>query len=156
MTEHLIKHIDRLMETRPLAKQALGSYRELLKLMMEVKPQPLKVILEDRLRNIKAEEGFPLYSAENLPIDYEASSKLLALILAHLSNSKRDDKDGLKKAMEHLRRDAEWADGLLKAGLKKDDTDLSKIALEVGLDSMTLLFLTRVALKPSLGALRNA
>jgi FdhE protein len=156
MTEHLIEHIDRLMGQRPLGKQALGSYRELVRLMMEVEPHPQEVKLEDRLKDIKRYEGFPLFSGDNLPVDYDAASRLLARFLEYLSHSEREDKEGLKKALENLRKDPAWADGLLKAALKKDDTALSMRAKEVDLDTRALLFLTRVALRPSLGLLRNA
>lgn len=156
MTEHLIEHIDRLMEQRPLSKEALASYRELVNLMKEVEPHPQEVKLEDRLKDIKREEGFPLFSGGNLPVDYDAASRLLARFLEHLSHSEREDKEGLKKAWENLREDSAWTDSLLKAALNKDDKALSRIAQEVDLDARALLFLTRVALRPSLGALRNA
>jgi len=156
MIEVLLKQIDRLMEQRPSSTQALGSYRELLNLMREAGPQPQKIVLEDRLADLKREEGFPLFSAEELPVDLEASSRLLTQFLDHFSSSGREDKEGLKKVLGNLRKNPEWANGLLKAALKKDTNTLSKIAKEFEIDTLTLLFLARVALRPSLTDLRSA
>jgi len=156
MIEVLLKQIDRLMEQRPSSTQALGPYRELVNLMREAGPQPQKIVLEDRLADLKREEGFPLFSAEELPVDLEASSRLLTQFLDHFSSSGREDKEGLKKVLGNLRKNPEWANGLLKAALKKDTNTLSKIAKEFEIDTLTLLFLARVALRPSLTDLRSA
>ena len=156
MTEDLLEHIDRLIEQRPVARDALISYRELLHLMSEVEPKPQIMRIEDRLKEIKKEEGFPLFSRNDLPLDFETSSKLLGKLLDYLSSTKRDDTGGLKKALEKSKTDADWASELLRAGLDKDDKTLTKTGKEVDLDPTVLQFLAQLALKPSLQVLRNS
>jgi len=156
MTEDLLEHIDRLIEQRPVAKDALISYRELLHLMSEVEPKPQIMRIEDRLKEIKKEEGFPLFSRNDLPLDFETSSELLGKLLDYLSSTKREDTDGLKKALEKSKNDADWAPELFRAGLDKDDKTLTKTGKEVDLDPTVLQFLAQLALKPSLQVLRNS
>ena len=95
MSEDLLEHLDRLIAKRPVSKDALVPYRELVSLMGEEEPQPQKIQLEDRLTDVKKEEGFPLFSRSDLPLDFETSSWLLSRFLDHLTSAKREDTDGL-------------------------------------------------------------
>ncbi|MBW1706025.1 MAG: formate dehydrogenase accessory protein FdhE [Deltaproteobacteria bacterium] len=156
MIEHLLENIDRLIQQRPVCKEALESYRELAGLMKEVQPEPQDIRFEERLKDMKKNEGFPLFSREDLPVDLHASSKLFAKFMEHLSNTERKDKDGLKKVLEKSKNDLGWIDSLLKAVLGKDDKVLSKAGKELDLDPATLSFLAQEALRPSLYALRDA
>jgi FdhE protein len=156
MVENLLKHIDRLMEQRPRSRQALKAYRDLVHLMGETPVQAPAVELERGLDRVKKEEGFPLYSRDEMPLDFEAGAELLCAFLDHLRHEERKDKEGLKEAYEKVRDDRAWADGLLRASVKEEVATLSKAAREVQLDQGTLDFLARAALKPSLHALRDA
>ncbi|MBW2614741.1 MAG: formate dehydrogenase accessory protein FdhE [Deltaproteobacteria bacterium] len=156
MIEHLLEHIDRLIQQRPVCKEVLESYRELASLMKKVEPEPQDIRFEDRLKDMKKEEGFPLFSREDIPVDLEASSELFAKFIEHLSNTEREDRDGLKKVLEKSKSDSGWTDSLFKTVLRKDDKALSKTGKEVDLDPATLSFLAQVALRPSLYALRDA
>jgi len=156
MPEELLEHIDRLIQQRPVYKEILESYRELVKLMKNVEPKPQDMKFEDRLEHMKREEGFPVFSREDLPIDLEISSELLAKFLDYLSNSQREDKDGLKKALQKTKSEPEWSIRLFKAILRQDEKTQSKIGKDVDLDPKVLLFLSKIALRPSLSALYNA
>lgn len=156
MSEELLQHIDRLIAQRPVSKEALVSYRELVALMGEVAPQPRNIRLEGRLKHVKKEEGFPLFSRNDLPLDFEASSALMSKFLDHLAATKREDVDGLKKALDLTKSDSDWASRLFRAVLEKDDKNLRRMGKETDLDPKALQFLAQLALKPSLQALRNS
>jgi FdhE protein len=156
MSEELLGHIDRLIAQRPASKDALISYRELVDLMDQVPPQPPKIRVEGRLKHVKKEEGFPLFSRNDLPLDLEASSALMSKFLDHLAATKRKDVGGLKKALELSKRDSGWANRVFGAVLEKDDENLTRMGKETGLDPKALQFLAQLALKPSLQALRGA
>jgi FdhE protein len=156
MFENLLKNIDRLIAQRPVSKDALVSFRELVGLMGEVAPQPGKIQVEGRLKDLKKEEGFPLFSRNELPLDFEASSALMSKFLVHLAASKRADVDGLKKAFEQTKGDSDWAMRLFRAVLEKDEENITRIEIETDLDPKALQFLAQLALKPSLQTLRNA
>jgi FdhE protein len=156
MTEDLLEHVDRLIARRPVSKDALVSYRELVRLMGEVAPQPRKIQVESRLKVVKKEEGFPLFSRNDLPLDFETSSALLSKFLDHLAATERADVDGLKKALEQSQGDSEWANRLFRAVLEKDEKNLTRMGKETDLEPKVLQFLAQLALRPSLQALRNA
>jgi FdhE protein len=156
MPEDLLAHIDRLIQQRPVCKDALESYRELAGLMKEVQPEPQDIKFEEGLKDLKKDEGFPLFSREDLPVDLHASSELFAKFMEHLSNTEREDRDGLKKVLEKSKSDSGWTDSLLKTVLRKDDKALYKTGKEIDLDPATLGFLAQVALRPSVYALRDA
>lgn len=155
MTTDILEHIDRLIAQRPASQDALLSYRELVRLMKDVKPRPPSVHMEDRLEDLKKEEGFPLFSRNDLPLDFESASKLLRKFLDHLSGTEREDANGLKKAMEKSKAGHAWTDKLFRAVLKRDDKGLTKMGKEMGLDLKALEFLAQNALKPSLQVLRD-
>lgn len=156
MRNDLLKHIDRLIAKRSASKDALVSYRELVRLMGEMEPQPQKIQLEGRLKDVKKEEGFPLFSRNDLPLDFERSSELLSRTLEHLTSAKREDTDGLKKALEKSKSDAAWPSDLFRAVLEKDDESLAKMGKETVLEPKVLQFLAQLALRPSLENLRKS
>ena len=156
MFEDLLGHIDRLIAQRSASRDALVSYRELVRLMGQVAPQQQKIEVEGRLKDVKQEEGFPLFSRNDLPLDFEASSALMTRFFDHLAATKREDVGGLKKALDQLKADPGWANGLFRAVLEKDDENLTRMGKETDLDPKALQFLAQLALKPSLQALRNS
>ncbi|MBW1780137.1 MAG: formate dehydrogenase accessory protein FdhE [Deltaproteobacteria bacterium] len=156
MTQDLIAHIDRLMLQRPASKAALTPFRELVLLMAEVTPKVKPLEFEKEIRDIQQQEGFPLFSKEDLPLDFDAASDLLKKFLAHLGALDRDDANGLKTARKHAEADDKWTKDLFKAVLKQDEKALSQMAEEIDVDGKTLLFLGQIALRPSIHLLRNA
>jgi FdhE protein len=156
MNENFLEHIDRLIAQRPASKDALVSYRELVSLMGEVVPDPQKIHFETRLKDVKKEEGFPFFSRNDLPLDFEASSALMSKFLDHLAATKREDAEGLQKALEQSKDESGWANRLFRAVLEKDQENLERIGKETELDPKALQFLAQLALKPSIQALRNS
>lgn len=156
MIQDLVQHIDRLIQQRPAAKTALAPFRELALLMIQVDPQAKPVELEKGVMDIKQQEGFPLFSKEDLPLDFDAASDLLKKFLEHLGATDRDDRDGLKMALKKADDTGEWSKNLFKTILKQDEKGLSLIAKEVDLDPKVIQFLGQVALTPSIYALRDA
>ena len=156
MIQDLVQHIDRLIQQRPAAKTALAPFRELALLMVQVNPDIKPVEVEKGIRDIKQQEGFPLFSREDLPLDFSAASDLLKKFLEHLGATDRDDREGLKMALKKADSTGEWSRNMFKTILKQDEKGLSLIAREVDLDSKVLQFLGQVALTPSIHALRDA
>ena len=156
MIQDLVQHIDRLIQQRPAAKTALTPFRELALLMVQIDPQAKPFEIEKGVMDIKQQEGFPLFSKEDLPLDFDAAADLLKKFLGHLGATDRDDSEGLKKAFEKAGDNGEWSKNLFKTILKQDEESLSLIAKEVDLDPNTIQFLGQVALTPSIYALREA
>lgn len=156
MSENLLKHIDRMVQQRPVAKEALVPFRELVVLMIQTDPEIQRVRVEEGLKEIKRKEGFPIFSREDLPIDLDSASDLLKGFLEHLGATERGDKEGLRKALKSLKKDPEWPRGLFQAILRQDEKAQSEMAREVGLDPKVLQFLGEVAMRPSLHALRDS
>ena len=154
--KNFLDHVDRLIKQRPISAKTLAPFRDLVLFMTQSDPKVESVVLEERLRNIKQEEGFPLFSREDLPLDVAAFSDLLASFLEHLGNSKRNDKRELKKALEKSKSTPDWTLNLFQCLLKQDEDTLAKIGTDVGLDPGVLRFLGIIALKPSLHTLRDA
>lgn len=149
-------HIDRLQRQRPMTKEAMAAYRGLVLLMMGANPLAHFEGIETRLNTIKAEEGFPLFSRGDLPLDFEAATDLLRQFLYHLPSIDRDDSAGLKKALKRMDADPDWAGDLFSAILKQDEVAQDRIAGSVDLEPGTLRFLGETALRPSIQALRDA
>jgi len=156
MIQDLVQDIDRLIQQRPAAKTALAPFRELALLMIQVDPDIKPVEVEKGIRDIKQQEGFPLFSREDLPLDFSAASGLLKKFLEHLGATDRDDREGLKKAHKKADDTGEWSKNLFKTILKQDEKALSLIAKEVDLDPKVIQFLGQVALTPSIHTLRDA
>jgi len=156
MTDDLIEQIDRIMEQRPSTKASLMSYRELISLMKEIMPNPQEMVLEDRLKDMKKEEGFPLFPRDDLPIDLEVSKDLFKRFLEHFANTGRDDQEGIEKALKKTQTDTQWLDQLFRAILKMDNKTFDKMGKEMDLNPRVLEFLAETAMKPSLYALRSS
>ena len=155
MHEDYLKHIDRLILQRPATSPALQPYRELACLMIRAEPALLSERPEEEHLEIRRKEGFPLFSREDLPVDFGSASALLSQCFKYLSETDREDRTGLAKALKKTEKYPRWADKLFKAILKQDEKALATIASQVDLDSRTLLFLGKIALRPSLEALRR-
>ena len=154
-SERYLKHIERLIRQRPSSGPSLRAYGELARLMIRTEPahQPKTAMNED-LR-INGKDGVPLFSRKDLPLDFAAASLLLNRFFSCLSETKRKDRSGLAKALKQSGKDLEWNDSLFAAILKQDESVLTAMAGGVGLDSLTLLFLGKTALRPSLEAFRH-
>ena len=156
MAQDILKHIDRLIQQRPAAKTTLASFREIARLIEQTTPDAQPVNIENGIRDFKRQEGFPLFSKEALPIDFDSASNLLKKFLKHLGETERDDSKGLKKALERAETKSEWPGEIFKAILKQDEEALSMMTKEVDLDPEVLFFLGQVALRPSIHILRDA
>jgi len=156
MTNELLHQIDRLIQKRPMYKEALSVYRDIVVFLNEIEPDIKYVMKDEVVREIKVKEGFPLFSREDLPIDLKAASSLFKRLLEHLSSKKRKDKEALEKALKRARTDSEWINSVIAAFLSRDEPAVSRMAKEVTLEPMILKFLTNMALKPSLNTLKES
>lgn len=155
MSGELLAQIDRVIQKRPIYREALSVYRELVVLLEEAGPEIEYASGDKKVGEIKAKEGFPLFSREDLPVDLKATSALFTRVLEHLSSKKREDKKALEKALERVRTDGQWVKRALSAFLARDEATIDAMAQEVSLDSTVLKFVTTVALKPSLNTLKG-
>ena len=154
-SERYLKHIERLIRQRPSSGPSLRAYGELAHLMIQSEPahQP-KTAIDEHLQ-INGKDGVPLFSRKDLPLDFVAASLLLNRFFSHLSDTERKDKSGLAKALKQSEKDVRWNDRLFAAILKQDEHVLAAMAGGVGLVPLTLLFLGKTALRPSLEAFRH-
>ena len=153
--DELLVQIDRVMQKRPIYREALSVYRELVVLLEEAGPEIEYASGDKKVREIKAKEGFPLFSREDLPFDLKVTSSLFTRMLEHLSSKKREDREALKRALERAQTDGQWIERVLRAFLARDEATIDAMAQEVSLDSTVLKFVTTMALKPSLNTLRG-
>lgn len=156
MSDELLEQIDLLIQKRPMYKEALSVYRDLMVFLNEIEPEITYEMKDNSVLKIKVEEGFPVFSRENLPLDLKAASSLFRRLLEHLSLKKRKDRQALENALKRLQADSNWVQDVINAFLSKDEATITKLAEEVTLAPMVLKFLTHMALKPSLKVLRES
>lgn len=156
MTQDLVAHIDRLILQRPASKTALAPFRELALLMAQAAPEVKPVQVKKEIRDIQHQEGFPLFSREDLPLDFDAAAELLKKFLTHLSHADRVDSKGLKKALKQSESADDWPGRLFRAILKQDEKAVAEMATEAYLDPNVLAFLGKTALRPSIERFREA
>jgi len=155
MKDEVLAQIDRVMQKRPMYREALSVYREIVVLLEDVAPDIEYAPGDKKVRETKAKEGFPLFSREDLPVDLKATTSLFIRVLDHLSSRKREDREALKRALKRAQTDGQWIERALTAFLARDEATADAMAQEVSLDSTVLKFVTTMALKPSLNTLRG-
>jgi FdhE protein len=156
MSNELLHQIDRLIQKRPMYREALSVYRDIVIFLNEIEPEIKYVMKDDVVGEIKVTEGFPLFSREDLPLDLKAASHLFKRLLAHLSSKKRKDKEALEKALNKAQANPDWLKDLITVFLSRDETAVANMAKEVNLEPMVIKFLTHIALKPSLNTLKGS
>ena len=156
MSDELLEQIDRLIQKRPIYKEALSIYRDLMIVLNEIEPE-IKYEMKDELfHDIKVKEGFPLFTREELPLDLKAVPSLFKRLLERLSSKERKDKEALEKTLDRVKTDPDWIKNIITAFLSKDETTIANMAEELNLEPMVLKFLTHMALRPSLNTLRES
>jgi len=155
MPTELLAQIDQAIQKRYIYREALSVYRELLVLMDEAAPVIEYVPRDRKVEEVKAKEGLPLFARENLPVDVKTTSWLFTQVLEHLSSKDRGDREALERAFEKARTDSRWIERALNAFLARDEAIMDAMCQEVSLDPTVLKFVTTMALKPSLNALRG-
>jgi len=156
MTDELLDQIDRLIQKRPIYKEALSIYRDLMNFLNEIEPEIKYETKDEVVHDIKVKEGFPLFSREDLPLDLKAASSLFERLLEHLTSKKRKDKEALEKTLDRVRTDSNWIKSVIAAFLSRDETTIVKMAEKVNLEPMVLKFLIHMALRPSLNTLKES
>jgi len=156
MSNKLLAQIDRVIQKRPLYKEALFTYRELVSVLEGIEPELPSVSKDEAAAETKVKQGFPVFSREDLPLDLKATSSLFPRLLEHLSSQKREDSKALRKALDRVQTDPQWIERAITAFLSRDETTFTTMAQEVNLEPMVLRFVTSMALKPSLNSLREA
>ena len=156
MAEKLLEQLDRLIQRKPMYKEALSVYRELLGFLDEIEPEIAYEAKDASVRALKAREGFPLFSRGDLPIDYGGAALLFQRLLEHLSSTKRKDREALKMALQRVEGNPTWVNGVITAFLSGDEATITTMAQEVTLSPMVVKFLAHMALGPSMKYLRES
>jgi FdhE protein len=156
MTGATSERIDEIIKKRPLYKEALSLYKDLMALLEGVDPEITYSGNDESLREIKRKEGFPMFSAESLPIDLKVASSLFQNLLEHLSSKKRKDRDGLRKALNQVQTDSQWFEGIIDVFFAGNKEAFFETAKEVDMEPAVLRFLIYMALKPCLNALKES
>ena len=144
------------MQQRPMYKEVLSAYRDLLGFVDEVEPEVAYKVKDASIRELKAREGFPLFSREDLPIDHEAAAVLFQRLLQHLSSTERKDREALKRAFQAVEGNPQWVNDVIGAFLSGDEVKLTTMAQEVTLSPMVVKFLAHMAVWPSMKYLRES
>ena len=155
MSDELLNQIDRFIQKRPMYKEALSVYRDIVIFLNEIEPEIKYETKDEVVHEIKVKEGFPLFSREDLPLDLKAAFSLFERLLEHLTSKKRKDKKALEKTLDRARADSNWIRKIINAFLSNDESTVARMAKEVTLEPMVLKFLTHMALKPSLNSLKK-
>jgi len=155
MFKEPLKETERLIEQRPLSKEVLTAFRDLAGIMAEAAPKMKEVKVDGRLQDIKRDEGFPIFSREDLPLDFHSGSQLLKSFFETLADKERPDRKGLEKALSRHKKDETWSQNLFQAILSHDENALLNMAKEVDLEPDVVRFLAQMALTPSIYAFRS-
>lgn len=156
MAEKLLEQIDRLIQRKPMYKEALSVYRELLGFLDEIEPEIVYEAKDASVRALKAREGFPLFSRGDLPIDHEGAASLFQRLLEHLSRTKRKDREALKMTLQRVESNPNLVKEVITAFLSGDEATITTMAQEVTLSPMVVKFLAHMALGPSMKYLRES
>ncbi|UCF73086.1 MAG: formate dehydrogenase accessory protein FdhE [Deltaproteobacteria bacterium] len=156
MSNELLEQIERLIQKRPIYKEALSLYRDLMMFLNEIEPEIECGVKDELFHDTKVKEGFPLFSREDLPLDLTAASSLFHRLLEHLCSKKRKDREALEKALNRVQTDPNWIRNVIAAFLSRDETAIANMAEEAGLEPMVLKFLTHMVLRPSLNILKES
>ena len=155
MSNELGAQIDRITQKRPIYKDALSVYKDLVGFLMEIEPEIKSEIKNGTINEIKDREGFPVFSREDLPLDRTAAISLFPRLLEHLSSKKRKDREALKKALKKIKSNSQWVHHAMSNFLSRDEQAIADMAKEINLEPMVLKFLIHMALKPSLNILKK-
>lgn len=155
MVDDLLKETERLIKERPLAGEVLTAFRDLAALMVGATPATKEAPVDEQLKDIKREEGFPLFARGDLPVDLDSATELLETFLTTLQTKERQDSEGLESALRVCQKDDSWSRNLLSMILKNDEDAIVRVAGDVNLEAQTLKFLAQMALTPSIQALRD-
>lgn len=156
MNSNLSDHIEGMVRSRPFCKDILESYGDLLSVMGSEEPDLGDIVTEKRLRSIKRESGFPLFSRDELPVDSESGGKVLLRFLERLRDLEGEAGQRFDKAVLGFKNDPTLLREVFKALLKADGERLGDISSRMNLEPERLYFLAKTALRPSLNALRTA
>ncbi len=139
MNTSLIPYIDQIVAQRPFCKDILTSYKKLISILEPINVTLPEITLDENLKKIKLEEGFSLFSRDELPFDPNAATKALWQFLEYTSE---EPEQGLST-------------DIFKAVLAQDHDMLGKISAGLNIEPERLYFLAKTALKPSLNALKE-
>lgn len=157
MSPHLQDAINYIVRQRPFSKDILHSYKTFLQLMEDIPVTVPEVWEKESLRRLKKDEGFPLFSREDLPVDFGGATRALSRIMEHLCQDKKtQETEALQACLKKIDENKDWAKPVFSAILNKDHAAINKKAKEVGLQTERLYFLAKLSLKPSLDAIRSA
>lgn len=156
MSSELSRQIDRLIQKKPMYKEPLSVYGDLIVFLNEIEPETTHEMKDQSVREIKVKEGFPLFSRENLPLDLKAAFSLFYRLLKYLASRNRRDKEALEEALTKAQIDPNWIRAVITAFLSSDETAIANIAEEVNLEPVVLKFVTHMALRPSLNTLKES
>ena len=150
------EHINRLIQGKPMYKEGLSLYRDLIPFLKEAEPQVNFAVNDAAISNIKVKEGFPLFSREDLPLDLKATTSLFLRLMEHVSTKNRADKATLQGLVKKISVDSGWIEKFISTFLSNDKKGLEAMAQEANLEPTVLIFLTNMALRPSLVSLKEA
>ncbi len=137
-------------------KGPLSVYGDLMGFLREIEPEITHEMKDQLVCDIKAKEGFPLFSREDLPLDLKAASTLFYRLLKYLASRNRRDKGALEEALTKAQTDPNWTRGVIRAFLSSDEMAIASIAEEANLEPVVLKFVTHMALRPSLNTLKES
>jgi FdhE protein len=155
MPDKIVDKIDQLIQQKPMYQEALLVYKELLGFLDEIKPAIAYDAGDASVREIKAREGFPLFSKVDLPVDRKGSALLFQQLLEHLASTKRKDKASLEQALERLKAEPGWVGDMIGAVLSGDEEKIITMSQEASLSPVVAKFLVHMALMPSMRSLRE-
>jgi FdhE protein len=156
MREELTQKIDRLIQQRPVYREALSVYKELLGFADGARPGITYKQGDASVRESKVKEGFPLFSRGSLPIDHEHAAVLFQHLLEHLSSTQRKDRAALNQAVKRAQGDPDWVKEVIGAVLSGDEAKTAELAHDAGLSPPVATFVSRMALQPSLRSFRQS
>jgi len=140
MTADTLRHIDRLIQQRSVSATTLEPFKKLLELMVGLNPEIPNISIEEMQLKVKHDQGFPIFTREELPLDFETAAGLVMKFFECLKNQDREDTPGLENAFEKSVTEPDWTMRLFRAVLRQDEQTLKSLGKGVGIDAETLFF----------------
>ncbi len=155
MKQDALNHIDRLVNLRPSCAEALKAYKDLLLMIGDEEPALPPAGMDQNLKTVKRNAGFPLFSRSELPVDFKHAARLMKRFLHHNADKKGLEKSGITDSKKNIPVDQFFLENLLKAFLADDTKVLAQSAMDLDLQVEALHFFAGLAVRPSLKLLRE-
>ena len=146
--------IDQLIEKKPLYKEVLAAYREMIICIHDDSRVADSCVTRDPPEEVRAGQS-PLFKAHKLPIDFAAAGAVLSKLVRLRLRRQGLQIPGVTAASDEAINDPAWTRAIFEAILTRNHSALASMGENAGLAPAGLRFLAIAALGSWMAALRD-